>query len=116
MREMLKVVKDFHPYPAGRYPEDGPGNGTTFRELHLVPAIKRGNHLTIDLDGAPGYPSSFLEEAFGGLIRAGIEQKTIRELLEFQAVQPGFSRYIGKIWEHIDRAASLVKAGQKQPT
>lgn len=115
MSEVLKVVTDFHPYPAGRYPEDGPGNGTTFRDKFLMPAIQRGARVIIDLDGAPGYPSSFLEEAFGGLVRAGISASTIRERFDFRAVQPGFSRYIGKIWEHIDRAAQVVNAGEKQP-
>ncbi len=106
MANMITVTKDFHPYPAGRYPEDGAGNGTTFRELFLLPAIKAGEHLTINLDGAPGYPSSFLEEAFGGLVRAHVDPQVIRKLLKFEVTQPGFDRYVAKIWEHVDRAAA----------
>ena len=35
----------------------------------------------VDLDGAMGYSSSFLEEAFGGLIRAGFTKECLNKLL-----------------------------------
>lgn len=106
MNETIVIVRDFHPYPAGRYVEDGPGNGTTFRDKFLVPLLQKDAHILIDLDGAPGYPSSFLEEAFGGLIRKGFDEKTIREHLSFKATDRGYQRYIEKILGHIQRAAA----------
>ncbi len=106
MNDTIVIVRDFHPFPAGRYVEDGPGNGTTFREKFLVPLLERRSHVLIDLDGAPGYPSSFLEEAFGGLIRRGFDEKTIRESLTFKATDRGYQRYIAKIMGHIERAAA----------
>ena len=98
-------MKDFHPLPHGRYAEDGEGNGQAFRDRFLVPALKEGQALVIDLDGAPGYPSSFLEEAFGGLVRAGYRPDEIRKLLSFKFSQLGFDRYERRIWDHVDRAA-----------
>ena len=106
MSETLVIVRDFHPFPGGRYLVDGPGNGTTFREKYLVPVLQKHGELTIDLDGAPGYPSSFLEEAFGGLIRQNFDVEAIRAALKFKATDPGYQRYITKIWGHIERAAA----------
>ncbi|MCG8520865.1 MAG: STAS-like domain-containing protein [Pseudomonadales bacterium] len=63
-------VREFTEFPGPRYRDLGPYSGEEFREKILVPAIKEhGGNITIDLDGTFGYGSSFLEEAFGGLIR-----------------------------------------------
>ena len=52
MHDVVKIVSDFHPYPAGRYPDDGEGNGTKFREEFLVPAIKDGKRMGITFESA----------------------------------------------------------------
>ncbi|AYP29020.1 hypothetical protein AS1_40 [Marinobacter phage AS1] len=63
-------VKDFTEFPGPRYAKLGPYSGEEFRQKVLEPAIKEaGTDLEIDLDGTFGYGSSFLEEAFGGLVR-----------------------------------------------
>jgi len=64
-------VKAFSEFPGPRYRNLGPSSGQEFREEILIPAIKQyGAHkLIINLDGTCGYGSSFLEEAFGGLLR-----------------------------------------------
>lgn len=74
--KVINLERDFSRYPAGRYLEDGPYNGQKFRDEFLVPALKDEtvSHVVIELDGARGLGSSFLEEAFGGLIRAGISR------------------------------------------
>ena len=41
--------------------------------------------MLIDLDGTRGYGSSFLEEAFGGLVRSGIDKKLIQSKLIIHA-------------------------------
>lgn len=67
----LKVV-DFSEFPGPRYRKLGPNSGEDFRETVLAPAImQQGGDITIDLDGTAGYGSSFLDEAFGGLVRTG---------------------------------------------
>ena len=70
--KVINIERDFSRYPAGRYLNDGPYSGQAFREKFLVPALsEKTEKVIIELDGARGYGSSFLEEAFGGLVRAG---------------------------------------------
>ncbi len=65
----IKVSDDFSRYPAGRYKKHGKATGESFRENHLVPALKEHERVIVDFNGTMGSGSSFLEEAFGGLIR-----------------------------------------------
>ena len=65
----IVIAEVFSPYPAGRYPDDGKFDGTTFRQNHLVPALRQFERVEVVFDGVAGFGSSFLEEAFGGLIR-----------------------------------------------
>lgn len=65
----IVVAKDFSAEPAGRYEADGPFSGEVFRDRLLVPSLRKGGEVKVHLDGTEGYGSSFLEEAFGGLVR-----------------------------------------------
>lgn len=65
----INVVKDFNKKPYGRYPEDGDGCGVFFRQLKLAPALRSNDRVHVTLDGYNRYGRSFLDEAFGGLIR-----------------------------------------------
>lgn len=67
---IIKVSTAFSRFPGGRYPSDGSFCGQTFREDILVPALKAGHKkIIIDISGVEGMGSSFIDEAFGGLIR-----------------------------------------------
>lgn len=83
-KELLKISKTFSRYPAGRYYSDGPFSGQKFREEFLRPKLDSGINLVINLDETRGFGSSFLEEAFGGLVRAGYNPDTLLELLSFE--------------------------------
>jgi len=74
MVELVKIdlAADFSAHPFGRYPTHGPVNGERFRKEHLVPALQRADTVLVDIDGTTGLSSSFLDEAFAGLIRAGV--------------------------------------------
>lgn len=77
-------VRDFSKSTGGRVPEEGPYSGQEFRDLYLVPALGKGsNKIVIDLDGTDGYGSSFLEEAFGGLVRLGFDAAMLQETFQF---------------------------------
>ena len=70
----ISIADDFTRLPGPRRPDQGPGSGREFLEKHLRPAFQRArdanDRLTVQLDGVRyGYPTSFLEEAFGGLAR-----------------------------------------------
>jgi hypothetical protein len=76
MNMIVSIAKDFHPAPAGRYIEDGPNSAQRFRDQILQPrlseAIKNDSVLIVRFDGMFAVSSSFLEEAFGGLIRSKV--------------------------------------------
>ena len=69
----INIATDYTKMPGGRYIEEGPFSGEDFRIKILKPkyleAKKCGDELTVVLDGGFGYATSFLEEAFGGLVR-----------------------------------------------
>lgn len=67
----IDVGRDFSRYPAGRFQKDGRGSGEQFRDELLLPALASHERVQIVLDSTMGYGSSFLEEAFGGMVRLG---------------------------------------------
>ena len=61
-------------HPGPRYREQGACSGEEFRDDVLIPrareAAARGQTLRIELEDAEfGYPTGWLEEVFGGLVR-----------------------------------------------
>jgi len=68
-RHLISVPKDFSKTPGTRYIKQGPCSGEKFRTSCLIPALEKYDLLIVDLDGTAGYGSSFIDEAFGGLIR-----------------------------------------------
>lgn len=80
--ETIKV-SDFSRYPGPRYIKLGKYSGEEFRDEKLIPAIKiHGGKIQVDLDGVAGYGSSFLDEAFAGLIRCGIGKTEVLQIVE----------------------------------
>lgn len=81
----IHIATEFSKFPAGRYHNDGPFSGQRFREELLTQALHQGN-VTVELDGTLGYGSSFLKEAFGGLVRAeGFLASDLREKLKIHS-------------------------------
>lgn len=68
----IDLARDFSRFPFGRSIKHSPHNGERFRDEWLLPPLRAGDHVEVVLDGARGLGPSFLEEAFGGLLRAGI--------------------------------------------
>ena len=82
----INIARQFSRYPAGRYKADGPYSGETFREDFLIPQLRQADtRIVVQLDGARGLASSFLEEAFGGLVRAGFAPKQLRDRLVLES-------------------------------
>lgn len=69
----INISREFCVTPGGRYIVDGAHSGELFRTELLRPkyleALKNKEKLTINLDGCYGFPTSFLDESFGGLAR-----------------------------------------------
>lgn len=82
---VISISRDFSPTPGGRFRRHGPFSGEDFRERLLEPALKRvsetGGQVIVEFDGLVGAPSSFFEEAFGGLARLHPEYDYTRLLL-----------------------------------
>ena len=97
-------IKSFSRAPFGRYSDDGPGNGEAFRRKFLLepfsdPSVDR---VVVKLDSVtPGYEygSSFLEEAFGGLVR--VEKLKSQEVLRKLQVETKNADYIMEIKSYI---------------
>ncbi|MCM1363700.1 MAG: STAS-like domain-containing protein [Ruminococcus sp.] len=83
---IIKISRDFSETPGARYKSEGKFSGEEFREdvliKHFENAKEQGQTLTIDFDGGYGYPTSFLEEAFGGLARIYSPAEVMR-ILDF---------------------------------
>lgn len=90
----LSVAQDFSRTPGPRWEVQGKFSGEVFRNTVLLPkfreAVEHHQKLLVDLDYTAGYASSFLEEAFGGLVRLGISPKEILEHLEIKSEQEPF--------------------------
>src|SRR5690349_17177962 len=100
MDSMTKTIRiaDFARSPGGRFVSDGPFSGEWFRDSILAPelgkAIATNDRLEVVLDGTSGYGSSFLEEAFGGLVRKGIFPRDVLvRSLVLTALHPVFAPY-----------------------
>ena len=100
---VISIAKQFSPTPAGRYLADGPFPGEKFRTDLLLPALRQGDDaITVDMDGASGYGSSFLEEAFGGLVRVGgFDPALLHRRLTIKSIHPS---YVKRVWQYIDNA------------
>ncbi|KQX35302.1 hypothetical protein ASD04_14770 [Devosia sp. Root436] len=102
------IADDFSRFPGGRYRADGDNSGEEFREDYLVHAIDAartaGRPVTVVLDGVAGYPASFLEEAFGGLVREGHFTKAdLRKWLVIEASSL-YQTFQVLTWSYIDQA------------
>ena len=96
------IARDFHFNPIGRFPEDGPHSGERFRKEFLVPALRQYQNVVVDLDDVLGLGSSFLEEAFGGLVR--LERFSSKELLGKLEIVGGVASERDAVWQFIHDA------------
>lgn len=107
---IVNIAKDYSRCPGARYNSEGDFSGEKFREELLKPkineAIEQGVKLEVVLDGSAGYSTSFLEEAFGGLIRTDkMDLKVIKEnLIIISDEDPSYAvdvnLYLENAWNH----------------
>ncbi len=104
-KKTITIATDFSDTPAGRYVTDGNFSGQRFRDEFLYPALLHYDEVEVNLDGALGYGSSFLEEAFAGLIREKkIDYDELRSKLTITSSRP---LYTERIWHYIKEASDL---------
>lgn len=103
----ISIAKDFSRIPGARFPKEGNHSGEEFRNQVLLPnlkeAIGKKEKLRVVLDGTAGLGTSFLEEAFGGLIR--IDNISYDDLLAtLELVSEEDQDYIEEINQYIKEA------------
>ena len=85
----VNIARDFTRFPSGRSKLKGETSGEAFREKFLEPPIRDGEEILVELDGTIGYGSSFLEEAFGGLVRSlSMPAGRLMKILHIKSVDP----------------------------
>lgn len=100
--QIVNVARDFSRFPSGRFTKHGSTSGEGFRSKFLVGLIKAGKQVTVQMDGAIGYSSSFLEEAFGGTVRElHISAAQLKALLHIESSDQAL---IDEIYGYIDDA------------
>jgi hypothetical protein len=107
----IDIGRQFSKFPAGRRESDGPKSGELFRKQVLLPVFSEPDvtEVVVSLDNAMGYGSSFLEEAFGGLVRDGMSIADIRQRLRLVTDDAAL---LDEINEYIQDAA-FSKSAQK---
>lgn len=110
MSRVIEIAQTFSKFPGPRYKIHGDYSGQMFREEFLEDelrtAISQGSVLTVVLDDVAGYGSSFLEEAFGGLVRNGFTKEDLDQHLEIVARTPRFRHHAMTARKYIDDEAS----------
>lgn len=99
----INIATDFSDSPGGRFIKQGPKSGEEFRKTFLEKHFSDGSNQTIKInfDGSFGYATSFLEEAFGGLVRKFGYEK-IKNRLEF--ISEENPTYIEKVVKYMNEA------------
>lgn len=108
----LSIARQFSRTPGPRYIDEGEFSGELFRNEVLAPLVKQalesGAELHVNLDGTAGYGTSFLEEAFGGLVREDrFPAEEVIHLLQFTSKEEDY--LVEDILGYIAEAAASEK-------
>lgn len=115
---MINVAKEFTETPGARYKTQGAFSGEEFRDNILYPkfieSIKNNEKLVVNLDGGYGYGSSFLEEAFGGLVRKLKKEKNdhYNDVKNIEIISNDNVVWIEKIQTYIEEEIKAIKGGK----
>ena len=105
----ITIAQDFSKFPAGRFREDGNASGTAFRDDLLVTALRSAERVMVVFDGVAGFSSSFLEEAFGGLVReCRMDKAFLDEHLHLHAEDPDLADFVQLAKRHIKEADQVA--------
>lgn len=112
----INIATEFSRLPGPRWRDEGEFSGEKFRDEILEPRFKAlapNERLVVVLDGVKfTYPTSFLEESFGGLAREHGEDRVINAFDFVATEEPGL---IDEIRRYI-RDAKVVGNRRTRPT
>jgi hypothetical protein len=100
------IARQFSRHPGPRYRRQGPHSGEALRtKLARILRTDPESTLIVDLDGTSGYGSSFLDEAFGGLVRSEGFERSVQSRFRFKSnIDPS---YVTEITESFERAQPI---------
>jgi hypothetical protein len=93
----INIAQCFSRTPFGRYATDSPFSAEKFRDEILIPVFQKhpNETIVIDFTGVSlGLGSSFLEEAFGGLVRKGIDPRLLNQNIKIISKLPIYDQQI----------------------
>ena len=106
----ISIAQDFSKFPAGRFREDGKASGAAFRDLLEVP-LRKAEKVEVVFDGVAGFGSSFLEEAFGGLVReCHLDKAFLDEHLHLRSDDPDLADFVLLAKRYIEEADQAATA------
>jgi hypothetical protein len=95
-RFALSVAEEFSKTPGPRTRAEGKHSAEEFLDTILErrfdEAVASESVLFVDLDGGYGYGTSFLEEAFGGLVRRKKNVQLVLDHLDFKSEEEPYLR------------------------
>ena len=98
----ISIADNFSAYPA-----DGEYNATAFRKEWLLPALTDDARVEVTFDDVVGLAASFLDEAFGGLVRnEGMTKEFLDSHLRLTTTEPELEAYVSLARRYIDEASS----------
>lgn len=102
---VVNIAEEFSKTPGPRSKAEGQFSAEEFLDTILVgkfkEAFESGNKLTIILDGTAGFATSFLEGAFGELVRR-VSKKAVKSTIQFISNEEPY--LIDEINQYIDNA------------
>ena len=106
----MNIAREFSPMPIGRNRADNPDtSGEVFRDKWLRPmlhrAVKEKDIVVLDLEGMDGLNATFMEEAFGGLVRSGEwTADQVLQIIRFVPEKTHYDLYIKNVKDVIREA------------
>ena len=99
----FSIARQFSRHPGPRFRRQGADSGEALR-VRLTRLLRENPEsiISIELDGTSGFGSSFLDEAFGGLVRSEGFSKEVAMRFKFKSlIDP---TYIDEIIESFEKA------------
>lgn len=106
----FSIATNYTDTPGARYKSEGNFSGEDFRDNYLIPRINQAKaentKVEINFDGGFGYPTSFLEEAFGGLVRKTKDKDILSYLTFISNEEPAL---VNEVIQYIKKAIEGLK-------
>lgn len=106
------LARDFSAHPGPRYKRQGKHSGEQFRDK-LLTWLEEPGTIVLDLDGTSGIGSSFIDEAFGGLVFArGMPASEVRNRIRLKSELD--ASYILDFEDSLEKAEADRVAGRSK--